>query len=61
MKGILEYTDEPIVSADIIHNPHSAIFDALSTMIVDKTAKVNAWYDNEWGYSNRMVELMEKV
>lgn len=59
MKGILEYTEDPIVSCDIIHNPHSSIFDAQSTMVMGKTAKVFAWYDNEWGYSNRVVDLIK--
>jgi glyceraldehyde 3-phosphate dehydrogenase len=58
MKGILEYTEDPIVSVDIIHNPHSSIFDALSTMVIGKTVKVLSWYDNEWGYSNRVVDLI---
>ncbi|MCE9594833.1 MAG: type I glyceraldehyde-3-phosphate dehydrogenase [Planctomycetes bacterium] len=59
LKGIVEYTTDPIVSADIVHNPASAIFDALSTMVMEKRmVKVIAWYDNEWGYSNRVVELM---
>lgn len=58
MKGILEYTEDPIVSVDIIHNSHSSIFDALSTMVIGKTAKVLSWYDNEWGYSNRVVDLI---
>ena len=57
MKGILEYTEDPIVSIDIVHNPHSSIFDALSTMVKGKTVKVLSWYDNEWGYSNRVVDL----
>jgi len=61
MNGILEYTEDPIVSADIIHNPHSSIFDALSTMVVGKTVKVFSWYDNEWGYSNRVVDLAQKL
>ncbi len=61
MKGILEYTEDPIVSADVIHNPHSAIFDAQSTMVVGKKVKVLAWYDNEWGYSYRVVDLIEKL
>lgn len=61
MKGILEYTEDPIVSVDIIHNPHSSIFDALSTMVIDKTVKVISWYDNEWGYSMRVVDLIEKL
>lgn len=57
MKGILEYTEDPIVSVDVIHNPHSSIFDAQSTMVMGKMIKVFSWYDNEWGYSNRVVEL----
>ena len=61
MKGILEYTEDPIVSVDVIHNPHSAIFDAQSTMVVGKKVKVLAWYDNEWGYSYRVVDLIEKL
>jgi glyceraldehyde 3-phosphate dehydrogenase len=60
MKGILEYTEDPIVSVDIIHNPHSSIFDADSTMVIGKTVKVLSWYDNEWGYSARVVDLAEK-
>jgi glyceraldehyde 3-phosphate dehydrogenase len=60
MKGILQYTEDPIVSADVIHNPYSSIFDALSTMVMgDNLAKVFAWYDNEWGFSVRMVEMLE--
>ena len=62
LKDILEYTDEPLVSCDIIHNPHSCIFDSLSTMVMEgKQVKVLGWYDNEWGYSNRVVELALKV
>lgn len=61
MKGILEYTEDEIVSVDIIHNPHSAIFDAKSTMVNGKTIKVLAWYDNEWGYSARVVDLVERM
>jgi len=61
MKGILEYTEDPIVSVDIIHNPHSSIFDALSTMVNGKTVKVISWYDNEWGYSSRVVDLIPKL
>ena len=61
LKGILEYTEDPIVSSDIVHNPHSAIFDALSTMVSGKMVKVFAWYDNEWGYANRVVELAERL
>ncbi|MFC1671153.1 type I glyceraldehyde-3-phosphate dehydrogenase [Spirochaetota bacterium] len=59
LKGIMEYTEDPIVSCDIIHNPHSVIFDALSTMVLGKTAKVFGWYDNEWGYSCRVVDLIK--
>ena len=62
LKGILEYTEEPIVSTDVLHSPYSAVFDALSTMVVDKTfVKVLAWYDNEWGFSCRMVEQIEII
>jgi len=56
---VLEYTDEPIVSRDIIGNPHSSIFDSLCTMVMgNNQVKVISWYDNEWGYSNRVVDLM---
>ncbi len=61
LKGILEYCDEPIVSSDIIGNPASSIFDSLCTMVIGNTAKVVSWYDNEWGYSNRTVDIMEKL
>ncbi|MCU7490052.1 MAG: type I glyceraldehyde-3-phosphate dehydrogenase [Bacteroidota bacterium] len=61
MKGVLEYTEDPIVSADIIHNSHSCIFDALSTMTMGKMVKVVGWYDNEWGYSCRVVDLLFKI
>jgi glyceraldehyde 3-phosphate dehydrogenase len=61
MKGILEYTEDPIVSVDIIHNTHSSIFDALSTMVNGKMVKVMSWYDNEWGYSCRVVDLIPKL
>jgi glyceraldehyde 3-phosphate dehydrogenase len=61
LKGILAYCDEPIVSSDIIGNPHSSIFDSLCTMVQGKTVKVVSWYDNEWGYSNRTVDIMEKL
>lgn len=57
LKGILEYTDEPIVSSDIVHNPHSCIFDSELTMSLGTMVKVFGWYDNEWGYSNRLVDL----
>jgi len=60
MKGIIEYTTDPIVSVDIIGNPHSCIFDSLLTSVLGKMAKVVGWYDNETGYSSRLVELVEK-
>ncbi|MBN1253346.1 MAG: type I glyceraldehyde-3-phosphate dehydrogenase, partial [Bacteroidales bacterium] len=58
MKGILQYCEDPIVSVDIIHNEHSSIFDSLSTMVIGKTVKILSWYDNEWGYSSRVVDLI---
>jgi glyceraldehyde 3-phosphate dehydrogenase len=61
MKGILQYCEDPIVSVDVIHNTHSSIFDALSTMVIGRTVKVFSWYDNEWGYSNRVVDLAQKL
>jgi glyceraldehyde 3-phosphate dehydrogenase len=62
MKGILAYTEDPIVSVDIKGNPHSSIFDALSTMKLEGGfVKVMSWYDNEWGYSTRVVDLAEKI
>lgn len=61
LKGILEYTDDPIVSADIIGNPHSTIFDSLSTMANGNLVKVVGWYDNEYGYSCRVVDLIKKI
>jgi glyceraldehyde 3-phosphate dehydrogenase len=61
MKGILIYCDEPIVSSDIINDPASSIFDSLSTMVIGNMVKVVSWYDNEWGYSNRTVDIMEKM
>ena len=61
MKGILLYCNEPIVSSDIVNNPASSIFDSLLTMVKGKTVKVISWYDNEWGYSNRTVDIMEKM
>ena len=57
--GIIQYSEEPIVSADIVHNPHSCIFDSLLTNVVDKSlVRVIGWYDNEWGYSNRMIDVL---
>ncbi len=62
LEGILAYTEDPIVSSDIVGDPHSSIFDADQTMVMEGTMiKVVAWYDNEWGYSNRLVELAGKV
>jgi glyceraldehyde 3-phosphate dehydrogenase len=63
MKGILDYTEDAIVSTDIVGDPHSSIVDGLSTMVIGdgRMAKVISWYDNEWGYSNRCVELAGKV
>ncbi|HYX78448.1 MAG TPA: type I glyceraldehyde-3-phosphate dehydrogenase [Solirubrobacterales bacterium] len=62
LQGILAYTEDPIVSTDIVQDPHSSIFDAPQTMVIDGTmVKAVAWYDNEWGYSNRCVELAAKV
>lgn len=61
LKGILDYTEDPIVSSDLNHNSYSAVVDGLSTMVVGNLAKVLAWYDNEWGFSCRMVELIELI
>lgn len=62
MKGILEYCEDPIVSVDVVGNPHSSIFDSLSTMMMGKRlVKVISWYDNEWGYSCRMIDLLVKM
>jgi len=61
MKGLLEYTEEELVSSDIVHNPHSCIFDAQSTMVMGNLVKIVGWYDNEWGYSNRTVDLAKRL
>ena len=62
LAGILAYSEDPIVSADIVKSPYSAIFDAPLTSVIDGTqVKVVAWYDNEWGYANRLVELAARV
>lgn len=62
LRGILAYESRPLVSIDFVNDPHSAIVDALSTMVINGTqVKILAWYDNEWGYVNRMVELTQKV
>jgi glyceraldehyde 3-phosphate dehydrogenase len=60
--GILRYTDEPLVSSDIVKDPHSSIFDSeLTAVLQGNLVKVVTWYDNEWGYSNRCVDLAQKV
>ncbi len=61
MKGILQYTEEPLVSVDIVGNPASCIFDSESTKVVGKQVKVLGWYDNEWGYSSRLVDLVKYI
>jgi len=62
LKGILEYSEEDLVSTDILTNPHSSIFDSKLTKVIDgKFVKVVSWYDNEWGYSNRMIDLVKKM
>ncbi|BAJ76625.1 glyceraldehyde-3-phosphate dehydrogenase/erythrose-4-phosphate dehydrogenase [Microbacterium testaceum StLB037] len=61
LNGILQYTEDPIVSSDIQGNPHSSIFDAELTNVSGNLVKVSSWYDNEWGYSNRLVDLTEYV
>ncbi len=61
LAGILEYCEDPIVSSDIVGNPHSCIFDSALTMAMGRSVKVFGWYDNEWGYSRRLVDLIEKI
>jgi glyceraldehyde 3-phosphate dehydrogenase len=62
MKGILEYCEDPIVSIDVVGNAHSSVFDSLSTTVMDGNfVKILSWYDNEWGYSNRVVDLLKKM
>ena len=62
LKGLLQYTEDPIVSSDIVRNPHSSIFDSQLTAVMDGTmVKVVSWYDNEWGYSNRGVDLVQRL
>ena len=61
LKGILKYVDEPIVSSDIVTDPHSSLFDSGLTKVIGTTVKISSWYDNEWGYSNRLVDLTEYV
>jgi glyceraldehyde 3-phosphate dehydrogenase len=62
LKGILQYTEDPLVSSDIVTNPYASIFDSGLTAVIDGTlVKVVSWYDNEWGYSNRLADLIQKV
>ncbi len=62
MKGILKYSEEPLVSTDIISDPHSSIVDSELTVVLDDTlVKVVSWYDNEWGYSSRLVDLVQQI
>jgi len=61
LKGYLTYTEDPIVSADIVTDPSSCILDAGLTKVIGSTAKVVGWYDNEWGYSNRLVDLIQYI
>ena len=61
LKGILMYSEDPLVSSDIVGDAHSSIFDAGLVRVIDNTVKISSWYDNEWGYSNRLVELTELV
>jgi glyceraldehyde 3-phosphate dehydrogenase len=61
LAGVLAYSEDPIVSSDVVGDPHSCIFDSLSTMAIGNLVKVVGWYDNEWGYSNRLVELVDLV
>lgn len=61
LKGILEYTNDPIVSVDVLGNPHSCVFDARLTSVIGKMVKIMGWYDNEAGYSNRLIDLIAKL
>jgi glyceraldehyde 3-phosphate dehydrogenase len=61
MAGILRYTEEPLVSSDIVGDPHSAVFDSSLTMVMGRRVKLVMWYDNEWGYSNRLVDLCTRL
>lgn len=61
LKGILEYTTDPIVSIDVVGNSHSCVFDAQLTSVLGRMVKIVGWYDNEFGYSNRLVELIQKM
>ena len=64
LKGIMEYCTDPIVSSDVVGNPHSSIIDSLSTMVIGgkgNMGKILSWYDNEWGYANRLVDLGPRI
>ena len=61
LKGVLEYTEDPIVSSDIVTDPSSCIFDSGLTKVIGNQVKIVGWYDNEWGYSNRLVDLITYV
>jgi glyceraldehyde 3-phosphate dehydrogenase len=61
LAGVLKYTDEPLVSSDIVGDPHSCIFDSGLTKVMGTQVKIAGWYDNEWGYSHRLVDLTEYV
>ncbi len=61
LSGVLEYSEDPLVSSDIVGNPHSSIFDSELTQVHGKHVKVTSWYDNEWGFSNRAAEMLEKL
>ncbi|MCZ7662177.1 MAG: type I glyceraldehyde-3-phosphate dehydrogenase [Thermoleophilia bacterium] len=61
LAGVLQYTEDPVVSTDVVGNPHSSVFDAQLTMVMGRQVKVVSWYDNEWGFSNRMVELAARL
>jgi glyceraldehyde 3-phosphate dehydrogenase len=61
LKGILSYTEDPIVSVDVIGNPNSCVFDALLTSVIGNMVKIVGWYDNEAGYSNRLLDLVNKI
>ena len=61
LKGVLEYSDEPLVTADIVHNSNSCIFDSLSTNVIENLVAISGWYDNEWGYSCRMIDVLKLI
>jgi glyceraldehyde 3-phosphate dehydrogenase len=62
LRGILAYTEDPIVSTDIVRNPHSSIFDSELTLVMEGTmVKVISWYDNEWGYSSRVADVVQRL